>query len=274
MYVSYRVPLELTLTLDPGGTAYCTLTLSPILVFASYLGIANHEGTALNTTRMFTSLNLISLLASPLIHLFQALPALGAALACFQRMQTYLEMDERRDYRIIEGHSQLEVISPFLHNIELHRLPSLDEYQNAHDDTVVLIRGGGFGWSGSGKQILTGINLRVCRGEHVILVGPVGCGKSLLLKAILGEAEQLHGSTYLSTESMAFCSEIPWLENTTVKRAVAGFANIDDSWYSSVMHACALEDLQRLSERGESMVGSKGANLSGGQRQRLVSSCI
>lgn len=60
----------------------------------------------------------------------------------------------------------------------------------------------GWGAVGQGRDpLLTGVNLKVMKGERVLVLGPNGAGKSTLLKAIAG-------TTSLHVEyTVSICSE-------------------------------------------------------------------
>lgn len=53
-----------------------------------------------------------------------------------------------------------------------------------------------FSWidEASNSPTLTDINIKIKEGSIVSIVGPVGCGKSSLISAILGEMYQIEGS--------------------------------------------------------------------------------
>jgi cobalt/nickel transport system ATP-binding protein len=56
--------------------------------------------------------------------------------------------------------------------------------RTAHDDVLVDLAGIGFGYGS--KPLLSGLDLRIDRGERVALIGPNGAGKSTLLHLIVG----------------------------------------------------------------------------------------
>jgi ATP-binding cassette subfamily C (CFTR/MRP) protein 1 len=140
-------------------------------------------------------------------------------------------------------------------NIELQ---SLRPSEMATDPIVV--RNGTFGWSFSIK--VSGLTM---------IIGPVACGKSTLLKALLGETPSSQGFVYVSTTEVAFCDQTPWLINGSIQKNILAFSNFDGPWYNAVVHGCGLEeDLVTFPMGDQSLVGSKGITLSGGQKQRLV----
>ena len=49
-------------------------------------------------------------------------------------------------------------------------------------------------WNPSTPAVLHDINLDIKSGELIAIVGPVGCGKSSLLSAILGEMNLISGT--------------------------------------------------------------------------------
>lgn len=63
----------------------------------------------------------------------------------------------------------------------------------------MVIEKGMFSWGNEDdKCTLTNINVRIKYGSLVAIVGPVGCGKSSLLSAFLGEMNKLQG--YVNTK--------------------------------------------------------------------------
>lgn len=63
----------------------------------------------------------------------------------------------------------------------------------------LIIKKGSFTWGDiDEKPILHNINVRIKTGNLVAIVGPVGCGKSSLLSAFLGEMNKIEG--YVNTK--------------------------------------------------------------------------
>ncbi len=135
----------------------------------------------------------------------------------------------------------------------------------------IIVGNGTFGWSSSDEPVLKDISFSIKACRVTMIIGPVACGKSTLLKALLGETPSSEGFVYVSTTEVAFCDQTPWLKNGSVQKTILGFSKFDGLFYSAVLHACGLEDDLAIFPMGDqSLVGSKGITLSGGQKQRLV----
>jgi ABC-type bacteriocin/lantibiotic exporter with double-glycine peptidase domain len=105
-----------------------------------------------------------------------------------------------------------------------------------------------------------------------MIVGRVGSGKSSILKAIAGELVQKRGSAIVNGAALAYCDQVPWLQNISIRHNIIGQSVLDEKWLSTVTAACALsEDIAVLPEGDLTLVGSGGVTLSGGQKQRVVS---
>ena len=94
------------------------------------------------------------------------------------------------------------------------------------------------------------------------------------MKALLGELPCESGKILIASKRMAYCSQSPWLLNTSIQQSITGLAEqsaIDEQWYRSVVTACALdEDISQFPDGDQSVIGSRGFTLSGGQKQRLA----
>ncbi|KAK1570181.1 canalicular multispecific organic anion transporter 1 [Colletotrichum navitas] len=238
--------------------SYSTVTLSPLLVFAAYIGIKG-ESSNLDSATMFSSLVLIALLGAPLIHLFQAMPALGAAQGCFMRIHAFLETPEG-----------LQSTTSSVPNRKFHDSDSKALPATAGDGrNAISIRNVSLGWS-PGNILLKDIHLEVKRGSVVALLGKTGSGKSLLLKSIIGEVKSILGIIDVSRENIAYCSQAPWLENMSAEQTWTQYGGQDTEWLAEVIDACFLDDLTSLPDYKTGYIGSGGVRLSGGQRQRLA----
>jgi ATP-binding cassette subfamily C (CFTR/MRP) protein 1 len=205
-----------------------------------------HDGSILSA-QAFTSLALISLLTNPLLIICQVMPAIWQAVACFGRIETYCAKDSRAT--LISLSSKPE---------EFHA--SLVSFQNAN-----------IAWSSDQEPVLPNLKLTIHQGITMI-VGPVGSGKSTLLESIVNQHMVKTGSMTTSFSRAAYCPQIPWIRNDTVRGNIIGFHAFDQAWYDFTCAVCGLQDdLGSFAKGDMHMTGSDGIALSGGQKQRIVS---
>uniref|UniRef100_A0A4W4EQB9 ATP-binding cassette, sub-family C (CFTR/MRP), member 3 n=1 Tax=Electrophorus electricus TaxID=8005 RepID=A0A4W4EQB9_ELEEL len=111
------------------------------------------------------------------------------------------------------------------------------------------------------------INAMVPQGSLLAVVGHVGCGKSSLVSALLGEMENLEGEI---SGSVAYVPQQAWIQNATLRDNILFGKPYVEQKYRCVLNACALTpDLDVLPGGDQTEIGEKGINLSGGQRQRV-----
>uniref|UniRef100_A0A674JF60 ATP binding cassette subfamily C member 9 n=1 Tax=Terrapene triunguis TaxID=2587831 RepID=A0A674JF60_9SAUR len=154
---------------------------------------------------------------------------------------------------------------------------------------VKAVTNGYFSW-GSGLATLSNINIRIPTGQMTMIVGQVGCGKSSLLLAILGEMQTLEGKVHWNKSrdsnrgsstlpkreqcrnrySVAYAAQKPWLLNATVEENIIFGSPFNKQRYKAVTDACSLQpDIDLLPFGDQTEIGERGINLSGGQRQRI-----
>lgn len=231
-----------------------TATIAPLATFATFVIVSKTTSQPLNTESAYTSLSLIYLLSNPMVVVFRTIPFVSAALACFSRVQNYLLLESCTDYR--------QPLSERDHN------PSQNDDKG---DTLVAISGASFGSVPGKPDILKDITVNIRRSCFTFVVGPVGSGKSTLMRAILGEVPLRAGSIHADPGNIAFVGQQPWIQNLTIRQNILGSASYDAEWYDKVVYACGLEqDIGELPDGDATKAGSAGFSLSGGQKQRLA----
>jgi ATP-binding cassette subfamily C (CFTR/MRP) protein 1 len=254
------------------------MLLSPVLTFAIFLAISNSRHETLDTARMFVSLSFLMLISQPLSSLFQSAPSIMSMVGCFDRVEKFIQTDQWTDPRHHDAAipSQNSGSSEGKDHFDFITKNSGGDQTTpefASEGSKITIENGTFRWGKEtvSKPVLEGINLKIPRGKLTFVTGPVGCGKTTLLKAILGEIPPSAGAVHISPDSVAYCDQTPWVINGTIKENITMFSTSQDLFYRTVIRACALEDdLKQLPDGDMSKLGSKGITLSGGQKQRLV----
>ncbi|KAI1880861.1 hypothetical protein JX265_001101 [Neoarthrinium moseri] len=237
---------------------FCPLFFSPVFTFA-------FAQKSLDATRIFTSLSYLTLLANPLSQLFQGIPQLLSAVACLDRIQTFLGSKSREDFReeiiAVGGLQQKESADRSVHT-----------GSELGARSAVVIRGGNFGWVPE-KMALKDINMDVSKNSFTIICGPIASGKSTLCKALLAEIPFQEGSVTfgMGISRIAYCDQSPFLSNGSIRDNITGFTAFDENRYSEVIGATMLEaDLRAMPLGDRTNVGSNGITLSGGQKQRVA----
>lgn len=261
--------------------AQVPLLISPVVAFAFFAIGAISSGESLQATRMFSSLSLIILLGQPLFWMFEAVLDITAAAGCFKRIEKFLSTASRADRRAdaMLGSSRLSgngsggsttQLSPRLpEDVELEDM--VLRQPSAAEPKGVQVADASFRWSPEGAVVLKDVSLTVKRQELAIVVGSVASGKTTLLKGLLGEVPHVTGKVSLERHRVAWCEQIPWLINDTVRKNILGFSDYDEDLYRLVTQACDLDkDFTNLEEGDLTVIGSNGIALSGGQKQRVA----
>lgn len=178
-------------------------------------------------------------------------PQAVGSLAAFERIQQYLLQPPRRDDRL---------------------LLKKDNSNSNRNSPAIKLENIAVEGSSSNSLVLKDINLVVNKGSIAICSGPVGSGKTVLAKVLMGEIRTTGGKISVSSKRIGLCAQSPWLPSGTLREAIRGFSPDDTTWYQEVLRMCCLnEDILTLPHGENIQIGSRGFNLSGGQRQRVVS---
>jgi ABC-type multidrug transport system fused ATPase/permease subunit len=257
---------------------------APGAAFAIYVIVAMVNGQTLNVTLAFTALSLIALLVAPIRAIVFAIPPLIAAVGCFDRIQKFLSSPTKRDYPILVsaspgGSSSTAKLDTLAQNMALESVIELDEItapaEASLSPSTIRVRNLTLFWSEEATPVIDDVSLDFQPGQLTMIVGPVGCGKSSLLKGLLGEIPSSKGHVYISQANAAFVDQSSWIQNTSIRKNIIGISHFEAEWYASVVHACALNtDIETLPEGDSTKVGSAGAALSGGQKLRIVGNIL
>ncbi|XP_010186516.1 PREDICTED: canalicular multispecific organic anion transporter 2 [Mesitornis unicolor] len=215
--------------------------LVALTTFAVYVSV--DEKNILDAEKAFVSLSLFNILKFPLNMLPQVISNLAQTSVSLKRIQQFLSHDEL-DPNCVET----KVIAP---------------------GKAISVKNATFTWGKELKPSLKDINLLVPSGALVAVVGHVGCGKSSLVSALLGEMEKLEGEVAVKG-SVAYVPQQAWIQNATLKDNILFGQAPNEQKYQNALEACALKtDLEVLPGGDQTEIGEKGINLSGGQRQRV-----
>lgn len=250
-----------------------------MVTFAVYVVISVFwkNGTLL-PAQAFTSVALVSLLTTPVVMFIQVLPQVIQCLASFDRIQEYCSYGEDTgsngpEHGLVHEDSVKEADGKLLSPEKSH-----DAIRLRKQEMAVFFSGESFAWDKKSPPNLIDVNVEFPVGTISVILGPVGSGKSSFLRAILGEmictttASQIDTKKRRKTGGIAYCSQEPWLENTSVRQNIVGASPPDDNWYETVKTLCGLDpDIAQLPRGDYTRIGSQGLNLSGGQKQRIVS---
>ncbi|KAJ6438338.1 ABC multidrug transporter [Purpureocillium lavendulum] len=248
-------------------------SLTQAATFGAYAITAKLSGSEpFSAAQAITVASILNVMMAPLSHLLGTIPFSFATIGCFKRIQEFLLLSERVDSREIKsrfGHSISErsVDGSSTEGIELQALSAKG------DAAVVTVANGEFDWGE--KPVLHDIHTRLPyhqSGSLTMIIGPIGSGKSTLLKAIIGETASSTGLVSLSSPTVAFCDQTPWILNASIRENIIGETEgYNESWFKAVVESCDLAvDLGRLPNGAATLVGDKGLKLSGGQKQRIA----
>lgn len=283
--------------------AFSSAAMAPVASFGMYILLQIHEGYAvLDVSKALTTLALLQLLLAPVSIFIDTLAGVMGAVGCFERIRNYLNSETRVDNRLHATSNKApwtNYSGLLMRSLSSRRQSGmeLDEFSSwrrssVRNSTVSDIyalsrsqrrQGGVFGysssahvhdasvsWEDANKPILKDLNFSIPDARLTMIIGPVGSGKSTLLHMLLGETRSSGGTIQVDFQDAAYCSQRPWISNSTVRQNILGGYDFEPGWYSTVLSACCLtKDMDLLPQGDMTQAGSNGAALSGGQQARI-----
>uniref|UniRef100_A0AAZ3QV26 ATP-binding cassette, sub-family C (CFTR/MRP), member 9 n=1 Tax=Oncorhynchus tshawytscha TaxID=74940 RepID=A0AAZ3QV26_ONCTS len=253
------------------------------------------ELTSLRTFALYTSMSSETHTHLRSLHLHGYLcvcvcvcPIISCPIHSVQKLGEFLQSDEIGDDSWRNGDMPVSLEAckkhpgatkainrkqPLLYQMDNYEQPARRPLRpNETEDVAVKVNGGFFTW-GSNLSTLSDINICIPTGQLTMIVGQVGCGKSSLLLAMLGEMQTLSGKVYWSNKnrySVGYATQKSWLLNATVEDNITFGSPFNKQRYKTVIDACSLQpDVDLLPFGDQTEIGERGINLSGGQRQRI-----
>uniref|UniRef100_A0A8C7KM12 ATP-binding cassette, sub-family C (CFTR/MRP), member 9 n=1 Tax=Oncorhynchus kisutch TaxID=8019 RepID=A0A8C7KM12_ONCKI len=254
-----------------------------------------------SSSEAFAALALFHILVTPLFLLSTVVRFAVKAMVSVQKLGEFLQSDEIGDDSWRNGDMPVSLEAckkhpgatkainrkqPLLYQMDNYEQPARRPLRpNETEDVAVKVNGGFFTW-GSNLSTLSDINICIPTGQLTMIVGQVGCGKSSLLLAMLGEMQTLSGKVYWSNcfetdgsfeetrsknrYSVGYATQKSWLLNATVEDNITFGSPFNKQRYKTVIDACSLQpDVDLLPFGDQTEIGERGINLSGGQRQRI-----
>ncbi|KAK1906942.1 ATP-binding cassette sub-family C member 9, partial [Dissostichus eleginoides] len=249
----------------------------------------------------FAALALFHILVTPLFLLSTVVRFAVKALVSVEKLNEFLQSDEIGDDSWRNGDMSVSMEAgkkhsggtkainrkqPIRYQMDNYEQPTRRQMRPTEtEDVAVKVSNGFFTW-GSNLSTLSDINICIPTGQLTMIVGQVGCGKSSLLLAMLGEMQTIDGKVYWSKQSdyemahegntsknrysVAYATQKSWLLNATVEENITFGSPFNKQRYKTVIDACSLQpDIDLLPFGDQTEIGERGINLSGGQRQRI-----
>ena len=131
---------------------------------------------------------------------------------------------------------------------------------------------------------LKNINLEIKQGETLGIIGTIGSGKTTLMNLLLRLYSVPNGKIFIGEndinnidlnelrDSICYITQEHFLFSTSIKENIELFRDgfSDEDIMDSTKNAMISEDISRMEDGINTVVGERGIDLSGGQKQRVV----
>ena len=152
-------------------------------------------------------------------------------------------------------------------------------------DSTIRLESVGFDYPESDRLALRDVEMTIRRGEAIGVVGPIGAGKSTVIKLLLGLLRPTHGrilidgidlQTRLASwqRAVGYVPQKPFLLSDTIRRNVAfgqPDVTIDENAVRAAIRTAGLDPVvDRLRDGIDTVLSEGGGGLSGGEQQLLA----
>ena len=183
----------------------------------------------------------------------------------------------------------LVINAPFLFDIKTNDRKVSNKQQNKKSkfEKSILFKNISFRYESADKEILKSFNIKINKNKFIGIKGPSGSGKSTLINIITGLLEADKGEVTIDEDHysakqyfelqplkrlIGYVPQNAYLINDTIINNIAfGSERPDINQIKNLVNFLGMDSfIQKLPEKGNTVVGENGVKLSGGQKQRVA----
>ena len=243
---------------DPPFLLKIFRTLTPVILLAGTIiiyPVAAHED--ITQSDFYAFLSSYSILTGALTSLGAGAVSFADALPVFRLLKPVMELTP-------ETGGEKEVVQRLKGNISLKNIT--------------------FRYTDDIPPVLDDLNLRISKGEYIAIVGRTGCGKTTILRLLLGLEKPDHGEVYYDGKKLSSLDAASLrrrigtvlqdgevFRGTILSNIIVSGTDLteDDAWAAAEIAGIA-EDIRRMPMKMNTPLPDNGQGISGGQKQRLL----
>lgn len=247
----------------------CVLTAIPsrlieTICIASLIGIVAFKVISGDTSDV-----MVSQLSAFAVAAFKLLPSVSGISNNFNTLVL--------SYPVLT--SVYENLNEKVEHLEVSKNPKQIEF-----NSEIKIKNVSFSYNET-KSIFENVNISICKGDVVGIVGPSGAGKTTFVDVLLGLLHNTTGEIYIDDqllnkdtiaswrEKISYVPQTAYLIDDTIESNIAFGLNEDaidkDRIASCLKDSMLCDYVDSLPAKEKTVVGERGIQMSGGQRQRL-----
>lgn len=201
---------------------------------------------------IFTMVAISIFIINPLCLIIRNIPRLKLISRGFSKFQTFLLQENWSDERHQTQDGSQQIAIPATRMVD--------------------IRNASIASQETSQPTLANIHVSLNQGEVLMVASPSRSLQTAFLLGLIGEGSILSGSVHVTSNSVAYCGQVPWIPNLSVYDIIVGDLALDRAWYNRVLDICCLrDDLERLPDFDKTLAGIHGSNLGIIQQQKIVS---
>ena len=252
----YRRAIQLIYN-PPGILKIYSILIAPIMLAGSIVMYVVAAKTGVSQADFYAFLSSYALLSGALTSVAGSLGKFAGSLPVFRNLKPLMDFEP-------ELNETREVVHALKGNISLRNVT--------------------FRYTDHSRTILENMNMEIRQGEYVALVGKSGCGKSTILRLLLGFEKPDHGEILYDGRNLKS------LDLTSLRKNIGTvmqkgdifkgsiFSNIsisnpslslEDAWKAAEIAGIA-DDIRRMPLQMNTPLADGGKGVSGGQKQRLM----
>ncbi|KAM3507974.1 hypothetical protein MY10362_001477 [Beauveria mimosiformis] len=192
--------------------------------------------SAHSASEVFAIMSLVYLVSCAMTKILLEVPRLAVTISCFDSVERFMLRES------VKGLS-MDFVDKRNATTEIGRMYSSWHLCIPELKKATLLR------PTSSTPILQDVSIRFAPAGVTMIYGRAGCGKSSLMKVLLGEKRLDEGMVTMPPGPGGYCNETPWLVGKDVRANILGQHEYVEEWYERIAWACLISEAEECLDK-------------------------